>query len=121
MRRPCAAPAPDLRPAVRQVEVADIQAQHLGGPRHCLVQQPPQRLLAQGDVLAGQQGFDVGAGQRSPTWLSLSDDPTAADPGHIADLQVLATLVDGQCRYDSGAAGGPGRETVVVGGRDDPR
>ena len=33
----------------------------------------------------------------------LSEDPTAVSPDRIAGLQVLATLIDGQCRYDSGA------------------
>ena len=36
----------------------------------------------------------------------LSEDPTAVSPDRIAGLQVLATLVDGQCRYDSGAIDG---------------
>jgi predicted amidohydrolase YtcJ len=36
----------------------------------------------------------------------LSEDPTAVSPERIAGLQVLATIVDGQCRYDSGAIDG---------------
>jgi hypothetical protein len=36
----------------------------------------------------------------------LSEDPTAVSPDRIAGLQVLATLIDGQCRYDSGAIDG---------------
>jgi predicted amidohydrolase YtcJ len=36
----------------------------------------------------------------------LSEDPTAVSPDRIAGLQVLATLVGGQCRYDSGAIDG---------------
>jgi predicted amidohydrolase YtcJ len=36
----------------------------------------------------------------------LSEDPTAVSPGRIAGLQVLATLVGGQCRYSSGAVDG---------------
>ncbi len=36
----------------------------------------------------------------------LSEDPTAVSPDRIAGLQVLATLVDGQCQYDSGALDG---------------
>jgi hypothetical protein len=36
----------------------------------------------------------------------LSEDPTAVSPDRIAGLQVLATLVDGRCRYDSGAIDG---------------
>jgi predicted amidohydrolase YtcJ len=33
----------------------------------------------------------------------LSQDPTAVSPDRIAGLEVLATIIDGQCRYDSGA------------------
>jgi predicted amidohydrolase YtcJ len=36
----------------------------------------------------------------------LSEDPTAVSPDRIAGLAVLATLVDGRCRYDSGAIDG---------------
>jgi predicted amidohydrolase YtcJ len=36
----------------------------------------------------------------------LSEDPTAVSPERIADVAVLATIVDGQCRYDTGAFDG---------------
>ena len=36
----------------------------------------------------------------------LSEDPTAVSPERIAGLAVLATIVDGQCRYDLGALDG---------------
>ena len=36
----------------------------------------------------------------------LSEDPTAVSPKRIADVAVLATIVDGQCRYDAGAFDG---------------
>ena len=36
----------------------------------------------------------------------LSEDPTAVSPDRIAGLEVLATIVGGQCRYDSGAFDG---------------
>ena len=36
----------------------------------------------------------------------LSEDPTAVSPDRIAGLPVLATLIDGRCRYDSGAIDG---------------
>jgi len=36
----------------------------------------------------------------------LSEDPTAVSPDRIAGLQVLATIIDGQCRYDVGAIEG---------------
>jgi predicted amidohydrolase YtcJ len=38
----------------------------------------------------------------------LSEDPTAVSPDRIGGLQVLATFVDGQCRYASGAIDGLG-------------
>jgi predicted amidohydrolase YtcJ len=38
----------------------------------------------------------------------LSEDPTAVSPERIADIQVLATFGDGQCRYDGGAGAGDG-------------
>ena len=36
----------------------------------------------------------------------LSEDPTAVSPERIAEVAVLATIVDGQCRYDAGAFDG---------------
>ena len=36
----------------------------------------------------------------------LSEDPTAVSPDRIGGLQVLATIVDGRCRYDAGAIDG---------------
>jgi predicted amidohydrolase YtcJ len=36
----------------------------------------------------------------------LSEDPAAVSPDRIAGLSVLATLIDGQCRYDAGALDG---------------
>ena len=36
----------------------------------------------------------------------LSEDPTAVSPRRIAEIGVLATFVDGQCRYDGGALAG---------------
>jgi predicted amidohydrolase YtcJ len=36
----------------------------------------------------------------------LSEDPTAVSGDRIAGLQVLATILDGKCRYDSGALDG---------------
>jgi predicted amidohydrolase YtcJ len=36
----------------------------------------------------------------------LSEDPTAVAPDQIAGLEVLATIVDGRCRYDRGAIDG---------------
>jgi predicted amidohydrolase YtcJ len=36
----------------------------------------------------------------------LSQDPTAVAPDRIAGLEVLATYVGGQCRFDRGAIDG---------------
>jgi predicted amidohydrolase YtcJ len=36
----------------------------------------------------------------------LSEDPIAVSPDRIAGLQVLATIIDGRCRYTSGAIDG---------------
>ena len=36
----------------------------------------------------------------------LSEDPAAVSPERIAGLAVLATIVDGRCRYDAGAFDG---------------
>jgi predicted amidohydrolase YtcJ len=35
----------------------------------------------------------------------LSEDPTAVSPGRIAGLEVLATIIGGQPRYDVGVLG----------------
>jgi predicted amidohydrolase YtcJ len=35
----------------------------------------------------------------------LSEDPTAVSPASIAGIGVLATFVDGRCRYDRGETG----------------
>ena len=35
----------------------------------------------------------------------LSEDPTAVSPGRIAGLEVIATFIDGDLRYDGGISG----------------
>ena len=35
----------------------------------------------------------------------LSEDPTAVSPASIADIRVLATFVDGECRFDISGSG----------------
>jgi predicted amidohydrolase YtcJ len=35
----------------------------------------------------------------------LSEDPTAVSPASIADISVLATFVDGECRFDISGSG----------------
>ena len=58
-----AALAADPARAVRQVQVLDVEREHLGRPGGGLVQHPPERPLAQADVLAGEQLVDLAAGQ----------------------------------------------------------
>jgi hypothetical protein len=59
--------AADAGPAVRQVQVFHVQGEHLGGPRRGLVQQAPERPLAQADALAGEQLAGLGAGDSVAT------------------------------------------------------
>jgi predicted amidohydrolase YtcJ len=35
----------------------------------------------------------------------LSEDPTAVSPAGIAGIRVLATFVDGECRFDVSGSG----------------
>jgi predicted amidohydrolase YtcJ len=70
----------------------------------------PQALYAYtaGSAYASRQEHVKGSiipGQLADL-VVLSEDPTAVSPDRIAGLAVLATLVDGQCRYDSGAIDG---------------
>jgi len=58
-----APPLRRTRAAARQVQAPDIEREHLGRPGGGLVQHPPQRPLAQADVLAGEQLVDLAAGQ----------------------------------------------------------
>ncbi|MGW4958815.1 hypothetical protein ACWEPL_16430 [Nonomuraea sp. NPDC004186] len=51
--------------AVLQVEVFDVQGEDFGGAGGGLVRHPPQRLLAQRDVAAGQQPVDGGLRDRA--------------------------------------------------------
>jgi predicted amidohydrolase YtcJ len=70
----------------------------------------PQALYAYtaGSAYASRQEHVKGSiipGQLADL-VVLSEDPTAVSPDRIAGLAVLATLVDGRCRYDSGAIDG---------------
>ena len=58
-----AAFAADPGPPVGQVQVLDVEREHLGRAGGGLVQHPPQGALAEADVLAGEQLLDLGAGQ----------------------------------------------------------
>ena len=49
---------------VLEVEIFDVQRQHLASPRRSLVQQPPQRLLAHRDVVATPQPLELGVRDR---------------------------------------------------------
>jgi predicted amidohydrolase YtcJ len=70
----------------------------------------PQALRAytRGSAYASRQEHVKGS--IAPGMLAdlvvLSEDPTAVSPERIAGLAVLATIVDGQCRYDPGALTG---------------
>jgi len=70
----------------------------------------PQALYAYtaGSAYASRQEHVKGSiipGQLADL-VVLSEDPTVVSPDRIAGLAVLATLVDGRCRYDSGAIDG---------------
>jgi len=70
----------------------------------------PQALYAYtaGSAYASRQEHVKGSiipGQLADL-VVLSEDPTAVSSDRIAGLVVLATLVDGRCRYDSGAIDG---------------
>jgi predicted amidohydrolase YtcJ len=70
----------------------------------------PQALYAYtaGSAYASRQEHVKGSiipGQLADL-VVLSEDPTAVSPDRIAGLAVLATLIDGRCRYDSGAIDG---------------
>jgi predicted amidohydrolase YtcJ len=70
----------------------------------------PQALYAYtaGSAYASRQEHVKGSiipGQLADL-VVLSEDPTAVSPDRIVGLAVLATLVDGRCRYDSGAIDG---------------
>src|SRR2546423_15678709 len=47
---------------VRQVDVADVETQDLGGPPSRFVQQAPQRLLPEIDVPSAPEDLELGAG-----------------------------------------------------------
>jgi predicted amidohydrolase YtcJ len=70
----------------------------------------PQALYAYtaGSAYASRQEHVKGSiipGQLADL-VVLPEDPTAVSPDRIAGLPVLATLIDGRCRYDSGAIDG---------------
>jgi hypothetical protein len=44
---------------VLQLQVLDVQRQHLPGPRRGLIQQPPQRLLAHGNVITAPEPLEL--------------------------------------------------------------
>src|SRR5947208_16193776 len=47
---------------VRQIDVADVETQDLGGPPSCFVQQAPQRLLPEIDVPSAPEDLELGVG-----------------------------------------------------------
>jgi predicted amidohydrolase YtcJ len=66
------------------------------------------RAYTYGSAYAGHQEDTKGtiAPGKLADLVVLSEDPTVVAPDRIAGLEVLATIVDGQCRYDQGAIDG---------------
>ena len=50
---------PHASALVLQLEILDVQRQHLPGPRRGLIQQPPQRLLAHRDVITTPEPLEL--------------------------------------------------------------
>ena len=89
-----AALAADAGAPVGQVEVVGVERQDLGRPGRGLVEHPPERPLAQRDVLAGEQLADLGAGQRAgPVGPRLAADE---QPGWVRADPPLALPVGGR-------------------------
>jgi hypothetical protein len=93
---------PSLRAQARQL-AATIPArqralQDLAGPGDGLVQHPPQRLLPQRDVAAGQQPLDAAPGQRLgtvavlPAPLALAGLLPAIRAARLSPTQALLTV-----------------------------
>jgi hypothetical protein len=57
--------AADRGTAVGQVEVLDVQRERFGGAAGGLIEQPPERLVAQRDVAAAEEPLERGVGQRA--------------------------------------------------------
>jgi predicted amidohydrolase YtcJ len=70
---------------------------------------PAQALLAYTSGSAYASHAEGSRGRLAPGMLAdlvvLSEDPTAVSPARIAGIEVLATFVDGECRFE--AAGSP--------------
>ena len=93
----------DGRSAVGEVELLDVEREDLGGARGGLIQHPPQRLLAQRDLAAGELAVDRSLGQvagvvgvlgaalavgrqrrRGPAFGALAPGQPGADRGAVA-------------------------------------
>jgi predicted amidohydrolase YtcJ len=77
-------------------------------PGEAIPAQEAVRAYTYGSAYASHQEHIKGtiAPGKLADLVVLSEDPTAVAPDRIAGLEVLATIVDGQCRYDRGAIGG---------------
>jgi predicted amidohydrolase YtcJ len=80
-------------------------------PAEAITAQEALRAWTWGSAYASRQEHVKGS--IAPGMLAdlvvLSEDPTAVSPGRIASLSVLATIVGGQVRHDTGAVDGLSR------------
>ncbi len=102
----CSALGDHPGPAVRQVEIADIKVQDLGGPGGGLVQQAPKGLFPQGDVRATPNSLEHHVGNR----LSLVNNaaPTLDRLRRIGHHPALTAAVAAET-LDRGQVAVPGR------------
>jgi hypothetical protein len=77
-------------------------------PGEAIGAQEAVRAYTYGSAYASHQEHAKGtiAPGKLADLVVLSQDPTAVAPDRIADLEVLATIVDGQCGYNRGAIDG---------------
>ena len=77
-------------------------------PGEAIGAQEAVRAYTYGSAYASHQEHTKGtiAPGKLADLVVLSEDPTAVAPDRIARLEVLATIVDGQCGYDRGAIDG---------------
>jgi predicted amidohydrolase YtcJ len=77
-------------------------------PGEAIPAQEAVRAYTYGSACASHQEHIKGtiAPGKLADLVVLSEDPTAVAPDRIAGLEVLATIVDGQCGYDRGAIDG---------------
>src|SRR5947208_2124528 len=101
----------DAGSLVRQIDVADVETQDLGGPPSRFVQQAPQRLLPKINVPSAPEDLDLGVG--NGLGLVLAHPPTLDRLGGITRHPSLPAA--------ERAKGLEGREVTVPGGWGDAR